>query len=105
MRWRGYEYQQRRPWIPDQVGDDSKRKGRFLGSLGMTDKDKGPGSSIENVEDDSKGKEANRRMLLPPLRPCLQRRGNDGRHEMARLQLQKEDKGNDEILHCVQDDR
>ena len=34
-----------------------------------------------------------------------QRRGNDGRHEMARLQLQKEDKGNDEILHCVQDDR
>ena len=75
MRWRGYEYQQRRPWIPDQVGDDSKRK------------------------------EGNRRMPLPPLRPSLQRRGNDGRHEMARLQLQKEDKGNDEILHCVQDDR
>ena len=75
MRWRGYEYQQQRRWIPDQVGDDSKRKGRFLGSLGMTDKDKAPGSSINNVEDDSKRKEANRRMLLPPLRPSLQRKG------------------------------
>ena len=67
MRWRGYEYQQQRRWIPDQVGDDSKRKGRFLGSLGMTDKDKGPGSSIENVEDDSKRKEANASTSPSPL--------------------------------------
>ena len=45
--------------------------------------------SLIRSGDDSKRKEVNRRMLLPPLRPSLQRRGNDGRHEMARLQLQK----------------
>ena len=28
-------------------------------------------------------------MPLPPLHPSLQRRGNDKRHEMARLQRQK----------------
>ena len=80
---------------------------RFLTAFGMTEKDKAPGSSIKNVEDDSKRKEANRRKLLPPLRLFLQRRGNDGRHEMARLQLQKEDKGNDtgSSINNVEDDR
>ena len=41
---------------------------------GMTEKEKAPGSSIENVEDDSKRKEANRRKLLPPLTPPYKER-------------------------------